>query len=228
MLRESIMNRLVSNPQRKRLLNHPFLARMTRSALTFDGVGVVLGQWWHPLHYFPTFLARVASVVPLAEKVAVAKILYQELGEGEPSRAHESVFLATMTALGFPFAVLTSSAPLDGTRRLVERYEESSASCPEALGFLYATEVADLAMVAGIGAAVRRVTGASDLPWVDIHVLQEPEHVDKARDAVALDLSEAEAQRLVAHAEESWALWAGFFTSLQETTRETHAPVMAP
>jgi hypothetical protein len=55
---------------------------------------------------------------------------------------------------------------------------------------MYGTEVADLAMVSGIGAAVRRVSGMKNLPCVDIHVLQEPHHVDEASNALEPELSD--------------------------------------
>jgi hypothetical protein len=178
---------------------------------------VFLGQWWHPLHYFPHFLSRTIDVVPMLEmKTAISKILYQELGEGSPERAHERIYISTMVDAGFDAATVSEAAPFEETRRLVQRYKEASAEKLSALGFVYGTEVADLAMVGGIGNAVRRVTGVHDLPWVDIHVLQEPDHVEQVNEAIEPDFSPAEIDQIVASAEEMWQLWTAFFNRLRQ------------
>ena len=43
-----------------------------------------------------------------------------------------------------------------------------SGPTPGGIGFIYATEVADLAMVSAIGTAVRSATGATGLSWVEL------------------------------------------------------------
>src|SRR5678809_686441 len=58
--------------------------------LSTEQVVIILGQWFHPLHYFPTFLSRLISVSPKLEtQTYVSRILWEELGEGDPRRAHE-------------------------------------------------------------------------------------------------------------------------------------------
>jgi len=208
--------RLEENPLRKALIHHPFFKEVRTSDLTREQVGAFLGQWWHPLHYFPNFLSRTIDQVPVLEmKTAICKILYQELGEGDPARAHERLYISTMEAAGFDRATVSEAPPFDETRRLVQRYEEASAGRLSALGFVYGTEVADLAMVAGIGNAVRRVSGLETLPWVDIHILQEPDHVDQANEALEVEFSAAEIEAIVASAEEMWTLWIAFFDRLR-------------
>src|SRR6185436_20241446 len=156
------------------------------------------------------------SVSPKVElQTAISKILYQELGEGDESRAHEVLYITTMTPLGFARAEVSGAAPLPATARLVAAYAESSANLMAGLGFMYGTEVADLAMVSGIGTAVRRVTGAESLPWVDIHVEQEPEHVVRANETVALDFNEAEEHALHSAAGTMWLHWIAFFDELE-------------
>jgi hypothetical protein len=71
-------------------------------------------------------------------------------------------------------------------------------------------------MVSGIGNAVRRVTGARDLPWVDIHILQEPDHVEQVNEAIEPDFTAEEVERIVSHAEEMWSLWIAFFDRLRQ------------
>jgi pyrroloquinoline quinone (PQQ) biosynthesis protein C len=214
---QGMTERLEENPLRKKLIHHPFFKDVKNADLTRAQVGVFLGQWWHPLHYFPNFLSRTIDNVPVLEmKTAICKILNQELGEGDPKRAHERLYISTMETAGFDRATVAEAAPFPETRRLVERYREASAERLSALGFVYGTEVADLAMVAGIGNAVRRVSGLKDLPWVDIHIQQEPDHVEQANEALEAGFSDREVEQIVASAEEMWQLWIAFFDRLRE------------
>jgi pyrroloquinoline quinone (PQQ) biosynthesis protein C len=182
---------------------------------------VILGQWFHPLHYFPAFLSRLISVTPSVEaQTYISRILWEELGEGDPQRAHEKIYVETMTAGGFEKAQFTEAPPLPATRRLVEGYEKASREYLAGLGFLYGTEVVDLQMVATIGALMKRCTGLRTLPWVDIHVQQEPGHVESSSEALdqALDqsLDQDEQHRVVTAAEEMWMLWTNFFKSIRQ------------
>src|SRR4051795_7575269 len=207
MLGTGITERLEENPLRKELIHHPFFKEVRSSAaLNRDKVGVFLGQWWHPLHYFPHFLSRTIDQVPMLEmKTAISKILYQELGEGDPARAHERIYVTTMQEAGFDEATVAEAPPCAETARLVRPYREASGERLSSLGFVYGTEVSDLAMVGGIGNAVRRVTGVQDLPWVDIHVLQEPGHVEQVNEAIEPDFAPGEIDQIVASAEEMWS-----------------------
>lgn len=212
-----VLDSLKNNILRKNLIHHRFFDEVRTGLLTRSDVAVFLGQWWHPLHYFPDFLSRCISVVPRLEtKTAICAILFQELGEGDPARAHERIYVETMAAAGFSKQEVAEAPPFASTRNLVQGYQRASTEQASALGFVYGTEVADLAMVSGIGAAVRQVSGLERLPWVDIHVLQEPNHVDKAGDALEPELSSDDFERVVASAEEMWRLWIGFFSELSQ------------
>src|ERR1700742_3331670 len=212
-----VLDSLKNNVLRKDLIHHPFFEEIRTGLLTRNDVAIFLGQWWHPLHYFPDFLSRSISVVPRVEtKTAICSILFQELGEGDPARAHERIYVETMAAAGFSKQEVAEAPPFESTRKLIQGYQRASTEQISALGFVYGTEVADLAMVSGIGAAVRQVSGLKSLPWVDIHVLQEPSHVDKASDALEPELSSDDFDRVVASAEEMWRLWIGFFSELRQ------------
>jgi len=224
MLGQRLQEDLKNHPLRQRLIVHPFFDRIRSAPLSRGQVATFLGQWWHPLHYFPVFLSRLISVSPRVElQTAISKILYQELGEGDAERAHEVLYISTMTPLGFSRAEVSGTAPLPATARLVAAYAESSADLMAGLGFMYGTEVADLAMVSGIGTAVRRATGAKRLPWVDIHVEQEPEHVARANDSLSLDLTEAQEAELLSHAESMWRHWIAFFDELERAAFASQA-----
>jgi pyrroloquinoline quinone (PQQ) biosynthesis protein C len=221
----TIRQQLMKDGRRAELINHRFFARVRQSP-DLDKVQVArfLGQWWHPLHYFPTFLSKlVSNLRDLEMKTAVSKILWEELGEGKPENAHERIYVSTMTSAGFTAESVNAQAALPATERLVQRYNEAAGDTWSGLGFLYGTEVADLAMVSGIGISVRRVTGHKDLPWVTIHAHQEPGHITSAQDAMPVELTELELRRIHDGAREMWSLWIAFFDTLDD-----HAAAAAP
>jgi pyrroloquinoline quinone (PQQ) biosynthesis protein C len=184
--------------------------------LSREQVVIILGQWFHPLHYFPTFLARLISVSPEIEtQTFVSRILWEELGEGDPRRAHEKVYIETISDGGFAPEQVSGATPLAATRRLVEGYEQASANRLSGLGFLYGTEVVDLPMVATIGELMRRCTGKRNLPWVNIHVSQEPGHVESANETLKPAFTEEEQREVVRQAEQMWSLWIEFFKNIR-------------
>lgn len=178
---------------------------------------VILGQWFHPLHYFPVFLSRLISVAPSVEtQTYISRILWEELGEGDPARAHEKIYVDTMTDGGFEETQFTEAPPLAATRRLVEGYEKASREHLSGLGFLYGTEVVDLQMVATIGALMKRSTGLRTMPWVDVHVAQEQGHVESSTQTLHQTFDHDEEHRVVTSAEEMWTLWRDFFKSVRQ------------
>ena len=184
--------------------------------LSPEQVLVILGQWFHPLHYFPTFLSRLISVTPdLETQTYVSRILWEELGEGDPRHAHEKVYIETISDGGFAKEQVAGAPPLSATRSLVEGYEQASTNCLSGLGFLYGTEVVDLPMVATIGELMRRCTGKQDLPWVNIHVSQEPGHVDSAIETLKTVHTEDEQREIFKHADQMWTLWIDFFKNVR-------------
>jgi pyrroloquinoline quinone (PQQ) biosynthesis protein C len=213
--RDAFLTSLSQNGLRQALLRHPFFDHVVDEPLERDQVAAFLGQYWYPISYFPEFLARTIAVLPTTElKTQISKILYQELGEGEIEKAHENLYRDTMVDAGFAEAAVIAAPMAEPTRRLMEGYRRSSARFQSALGFVYGTEIIDMRIVSGLGAAVTKASGVATLPWVEIHVEQEPEHVRKARHAVRLDFDAADMAEIVAGAEEVWRLWDGFFAGL--------------
>ena len=70
-------------------------------------------------------------------------------------------------------------------------------------------------MVATIGALMTRSTGLRTLPWVDIHVQQEPGHVESSTQTLDQSLDHDDQHRVVTSAEEMWTLWKDFFQSIR-------------
>ena len=184
--------------------------------LSREQVVIILGQWFHPLHYFPSFLSRLISVSPdLQTQTFISRILWEELGEGDPRRAHEKVYIETISDGGFAKEQVAGAPPLNATRKLVEGYEQASLNWLSGLGFLYGTEVVDLPMVATIGELMRRCTGKKNLPWVNIHVSQEPGHVDSANETLKPAFTEEEQREIVKQADQMWVLWIDFFRNIR-------------
>lgn len=216
---KTLTERLADSPVHLSFTSHPFFEAVRTAELTREQVGTFLGQWWHPLHYFPTFLARCVATLPdIESKTAITRILNQEAGGGRADRAHEMIYVDSMERSGFDRNVVTATAPSDETRALVEGYRDASQDRFGALGYIFATETTDLLMVSSIGSAVRRVSGVPDNEWVSIHVEQEPDHVEEANNTMLEGFSPEEEDRVLAYADENWARWIGFFDRLAVET----------
>jgi Iron-containing redox enzyme len=212
-----LLERLARNDQRRGLIEELNRLKKFQGALSSTNVATLLGQWFHPLHYFPIFLSRLVSRAPYVEaQAAITRILWQELGEGDYRRAHEEIYIDTMTQVGFAVESVAQAPPLKDTERLVAGYRQASSGFLSGLGFMYATEVADLAMVSTIGQLVRECTGQHDLPWIDIHVNQEPQHVESSMQTLIRPFTADEQKQIIESAEQMWALWINFFRGICE------------
>ncbi|MBB2914106.1 pyrroloquinoline quinone (PQQ) biosynthesis protein C [Streptosporangium becharense] len=199
--------------------DHRFFAAVETADLTKEQAAVLIEQWWHPLHYFPTFLARCVAVLPdIASKSAIARILNQEAGGGRVERAHEVIYADSMDKCGFDRERVTGTEPFEETAALVEGYRRASEKRESAIGFIFATETTDLLMVSSIGKAIARVTGVTDNEWVAIHVEQEPDHVEEANHTLMADYSPEQAKEVFEAADEMWRLWTRFFDRLSTET----------
>lgn len=216
----SVSDRLLDSPVYQNFVRHPFFSAVDSAQVTKDQAAVLLEQWWHPLHYFPTFLARCVAVLPdIATKSSITRILNQETGDGMINRAHEVIYTRSMAKAGFDRDRITGTAPYEETAALVAGYEAATEHADTALGFIFATETTDLLMVSSIGKAVTAATGVSENAWVRIHVAQEPDHVDQATHALLADPESDQAATVLAAADQMWRLWTAFFDRL---AAETH------
>ena len=211
----SFGDRLAESPVYKQFRDHPFFHAVGSADLTRQQAATLIEQWWHPLHYFPEFLARCVAALPdIASKSAITRILNQEAGDGDPARAHEVVYLDSMRRCDFDPGRISGAAPYEETAALVEGYRKATQTRESALGFIFATETTDLLMVSSIGKAIERTTGITDNEWVAIHVSQEPDHVEEANHALLSDFTASEEEAVLAAADEMWRLWTAFFDRL--------------
>jgi hypothetical protein len=214
---KNIPELLSANEVRNNLVGYLKQLKNDCGTLAREQVVVILGQWFHPLHYFPTFLSRLISVSPDIEtQTFISRILWEELGEGDPRAAHENIYIETILDGDFERDQVAAAPPLEATRKLVEGYERASSDCLPGLGFLYGTEVVDLPMVATIGELMRRCTGKRNLPWVNVHVAQEPGHVVSAEETLKPSFDEPEQHQILENAEQMWTLWIDFFKSIRK------------
>jgi hypothetical protein len=220
-MEETLKRQLADHPLRAELFNNEFFTMAKTSKLTMADAGDFLGQYWHPIHYFAPFLAKVIAATPYVEiQTAVSKIVWQELGEGNPKMAHEFIYIDTMTRAGFTKETVCGTSPNLATEALMVGYRESTSDYLRGLGFLYGTEIIDLTIVQGLGETVRRTTGMQQLPWVDIHVTQEPDHVDSANNSIERSFTAAERKVIVDSAALHWKLWNDFFSTLRKNAAD--------
>lgn len=215
MMAMAFTDQLTESPVFKTFRSHPFFAAVETADFTKEQASILIGQWWHPLHYFPTFLARSIAALPdIASKTAITKILNQEVGNGTVSRAHEVIYVDSMEKAGFDRDQVTGTAPYEETADLVEGYQVASGGRESAIGFIFATENTDLLMVSSIGTAIKRTTGVTDNEWVNIHTLQEPEHVEETGHVLLADFDAGQERTVLAEADRMWQLWTAFFDRL--------------
>lgn len=215
----SFGEQLTESPVYKQFRDHRFFRAVDSLDLTREQAVILIEQWWHPLHYFPEFLARCVAVLPdIESKSAIARILDTETGEGAAVRAHEVVYLDSMRRCGFDPGEISGSAPYQETAALVEGYRKATQTWESALGFIFATETTDLLMVSSIGKAIERTTGVADNEWVAIHVSQEPDHVEEANHALLAGSTRDEEKAVLAASDDMWRLWTAFFDRLAVET----------
>lgn len=214
-VRSTLLADLSSSPARLEVIEHRFFAHIAEAKLDRAQVATFLGQYWYPMHYFPTFLARMVAEAPTTgAKTVVSRILWQELGQGDAARSHEALYIETMEAAGLERGQFVDVPELASTRALVDGYARASRGYLTALGWLYGTEVNDLTIVVGLGKAVRSISPRRELPWVTVHAHEEPSHVNDASEAAGQTFSDEDRTIILAAAEESWRLWAAFFGEL--------------
>src|SRR5581483_3683416 len=65
-----LLERLARDDKRRGLIEELNRLKESAGTLSTGQVASILGQWFHPLHYFPVFLSRLVSVAPNVEAQA--------------------------------------------------------------------------------------------------------------------------------------------------------------
>lgn len=212
-----ILEQLSSHALSRKLKNHEVLNKIRQNLLDEKQVTFILSQYWYPLDNFPSFLAGLIFCTKSVEIQAfVSKILYQELGEGNSQKAHSAIYKKTMYDVGLDLKEIINTSPLPETISLVERYNLplKHLNYLRALGGLYSTEFYDLKIVSSIGKAISNCTKSQKLPWVDIHVTQEPDHVANVEYALSCEFDSGQEGEIIQGAEEMFSGWINFFDAI--------------
>jgi pyrroloquinoline-quinone synthase len=83
------------------LWSHPFVKRCRAGRLTVAQVRVLGSQMYQFSREFTRFLAKALAACPHeTARMVIAENLWEELGEGDPERAHAALFRRFTRALG--------------------------------------------------------------------------------------------------------------------------------
>ncbi len=212
-----ILEQLSGHNLNQKLMNHELFKKFRQNPLKEEDVTFILSQYWYPLNNFPHFLSGLIHCTERLEiQTFVSKILWQELGEGKYQRAHSEIYKTTMSHVGLDLEKILNGHPLKETTSLLEGFNLplSQQNYLKALGCLYSTEVSDLRIVSSIGKAVENYTNTQKLPWVTIHVVQEPDHVENVEQALSGEFDSEQEKELMQGAEETFTLWINFFDAI--------------
>jgi len=109
------------------LWRHPFVQRCRAGQLTLDQVRVLGVQMYKFCHQFPSFLAIALAACPQEDaRIVIGENLWEELGEGDPQRAHAALFRRFTRALAIDDAQLAMLPVQPETAALIDTYRHLS------------------------------------------------------------------------------------------------------
>jgi len=188
------------------LWRHPFVERCRAGQLTLAQVRVLGAQMYKFCHQFPSFLALALASCPQDDaRIVIGENLWDELGEGDPLRAHAALFRQFTRALGLDDAQLTAVPALPETAALIDTYMSLSDRYG-VLGILgalcYASEGIVAALYSHIQGALRQ-TASFDrdaLMFFEVHIHVDDGHADKLESILLPMLRAPEDELLVEQA----------------------------
>ena len=158
------------------LWRHPFVERCRTGQLTLAQVRVLGAQMYKFCHQFPSFLGLALVACPNDEaRIVIGENLWEELGEGDPQRAHAALFRQFTRALGLSDAQLSAVPALPGTTELIDTYLKLSDRFG-VLGILgalcYASEGIVAALYSHIQGALQQATpfDRDALMFFEVHI----------------------------------------------------------
>jgi len=167
------------------LWRHPFIERCRAGQLTLAQVRVLGGQMYKFCHAFPRFLAMALAACPDEDaRLVIGENLWEELGEGDPRRAHAALFRRFTSALGLEDARLSALPALPATTALIDTYLNLSEryGVLGVLGALcYASEGIVAALYTHIQTGLLRATpfDRDALMFFEVHIDADDGHADR-------------------------------------------------
>jgi len=166
---------------------------------------------------FPSILAGlVANVRDEESRLFLTEILYSELGSGTPETMHFKLFQDFLLSLGVGEEDIKSAPRYEETTSLVGgmRTLYSHRDVLIALGAQYALEKQAFPMIEQLYAGFKRCSagGAPRFEYFDLHLVEEPKHLECMRRCVLRHLCTVEDKSRVAQgANECLDLIGGFW-----------------
>jgi pyrroloquinoline-quinone synthase len=188
------------------LWRHPFVERCRAGELTLEQVRVLACQMYKFCHSFPRYLATALTLCTDEDtRMVIAENLWDELGEGDPARAHAALLRRFTRSLDITDAQLDEVPTLPETAALIDTYlglaaRHGLAGILGALCFASEGIVAALYTTLQDGVLRSGAVDAQALEFFTVHIHVDGGHADKL-EAVLLPLLES--RPAVAHARQA-------------------------
>jgi len=183
--RHEAVQRFKQIAQEHALWHHPFVQRCRAGQLTVQHVRVLGGQMYQFSREFTRFLAKALAVCADEQaRMVIAENLWEELGEGDPQRAHAALFRRFTRALGISDEQLAAIPAEPETQALIDTYLGLSER-HGAMGILGALCYASEGIVGALYSQIEAgLVGAivfdrHDLVFFDEHISVDDGHADK-------------------------------------------------
>jgi pyrroloquinoline-quinone synthase len=188
------------------LWHHPFVERCRAGQLSLAQVRVLGAQMYKFCHQFPSFLALALASCPQDDaRIVIGENLWEELGEGDPLRAHAALFRQFTRALGLDDTQLAAVPALPETAALIDTYMNLSNRYG-VLGILgalcYASEGIVAALYSHIQGALQQAArfDRDALMFFEVHIHADDGHADKLESILLPMLSAPQDELLVEQA----------------------------
>ena len=97
-----MLQELQQRAEAHRINRHPLLQEMALHGLPKDGVSLFLNNYYVNNRVFHLHMAALALMAPLEARAEIAQNFYDEMGEGDLTRAHPVLYLRNFDPLGRP------------------------------------------------------------------------------------------------------------------------------
>jgi pyrroloquinoline-quinone synthase len=167
------------------LWRHPFVERCRAGQLTLAQVRVLGAQMYKFCREFPRFLGTALAACQHEDQyMVIGENLWEELGKGDPQRAHAALFRRFTKALGLDDARLSAIPAEPETAALVDTYMDLSRRYG-VLGILGALCYSSEGIVGALYSQIRRGLlralpfNKEALVFFEVHVHVDDGHADQ-------------------------------------------------
>lgn len=182
---ESLAESIDSHPA----CNNEFFAHIAKHGLSAGTLRAFIHDYYYWISSFPAILgAAIANDVDPATRYALTQILHSELGSGDPERMHFRLFANLASGLGVRCERVSTEVVRPETKALVHGMKElyGGPDICAALGAQYALERQAFPMITHLARGFKHPSSlrATDYTYIDIHLVEEPEHLSQMNDCL--------------------------------------------